>query len=340
MLPIDILHLDACSMALLDVAYEVRHKVDYVIAPQYIGWSFFAYADFSRYITEWTEPDQLATLIAQRYANLAAAYNLPYTISALDMSRIEQLKKAVDELAKQLKSWVNIDTNASGRRMRMFRDIRGLSLDDRSQFFDSNNNYLNTPRDGYVDLQDFAERVARAELTPDVTKAAADLLAEYNRPDSVVLTNLHSSVVDLPGKQREATEVPIDLTRASGLSLFYPAEGGALLSLPLILPHRSQRPPQIRSATHRCTSTTSTTRFSTSPVPRAGTNSCGHRLGNRRTKLPSSRRRRRLRHKSPVTTPVCPLRKAIMWPTRPTMGLPQAIACCSTPSSTTRAPLH
>lgn len=231
-LPIDILHLDACSMALLDVAYEVRHKVDYVIASQYIGWSFFAYADFSRYITEWTEPDQLATLIAQRYANLAAAYNLPYTISALDMSRIEQLKKAVDELAKQLKSWVNIDTNASGRRMRMFRDIRGLSLDDRSQFFDSNNNYLNTPRDGYVDLQDFAERVARAELTPDVTKAAADLLAEYNRPDSVVLTNLHSSVVDLPGKQREATEVPIDLTRASGLSLFYPAEGDALLSLP------------------------------------------------------------------------------------------------------------
>jgi hypothetical protein len=226
-LPIDILHLDACSMALLDVAYEVRGKVKYLIASQYIGWGFFAYADYARYITPRSEPEQLATLIVNRYATWAEAYHLPYTLSALNLTRIEQTKAAVDELAMLLKAWLNVDEQAKGRHKQLF-DVR-----NQSQLFDSNTNFINTPRDAYVDLGDFVERVKQAGLTNDITAAADVVLKELTRSatlDGLILVNRHSSTVKLPPQYGKGA--PITIQKASGLSLYYPAEGTALLSLP------------------------------------------------------------------------------------------------------------
>ena len=41
------LHLDACSLNLLDVAYEVRDNVKTLVSSQYLGWSYFAYDDYA-----------------------------------------------------------------------------------------------------------------------------------------------------------------------------------------------------------------------------------------------------------------------------------------------------
>lgn len=75
----------------------LRDKVHYLIASQYIGWSFFAYADYTSYIDQWTEPEALAKLIVDRYATLAEAKQLPYTLSALKLKRIQVVKSAIDD---------------------------------------------------------------------------------------------------------------------------------------------------------------------------------------------------------------------------------------------------
>jgi hypothetical protein len=234
-LPIDIVHLDACSMALFDVAYELRDQVDYLIASQYIGWSFFAYGDYASYIDQWTEPEQLATLIVERYGNLAERERLPYTLSALRLARISPLKTAIDNLAMWLKAWVGIEGAAGNRHDRLFNEIRNdrKVVDGVTSyhglFFDSNANYLNTPRDAYLDLKDLMERVKQANLTSDITAAATLVLAEFGRPDGLILDKRYGSG-QLPA--RYAKGIQIDIVNPSGISLYYPAEGDAFLSLP------------------------------------------------------------------------------------------------------------
>ncbi len=242
-LPIDVLHLDACSMALLDVAYEVRNQVDYLIASQYIAWSYFAYADYGRYMTQQSAPKELAWLIVERYANLAATDGNPYTISALDLTRetgrIEPLKNAVDDLAVALKAWLNTDGVDQDRHNLLFNTIR-----NQSQFFDSNSNLVNTPRDAYVDLKHFAEQIQQVgltnradSLTQDILDAANNVLAELIRPDNVVWHEKHSTPPTLLPEhlRQEGTALrkqPIDLDNAHGVSIYYPAEGSDLLALP------------------------------------------------------------------------------------------------------------
>jgi len=228
--PIDILHLDACSMALLDVAYELRGQVDYLIAAQYIGWSYFAYADYARYITQQSKAADLARLIVDRYGNLAEGDNLPYTLAALNLARIEAVKNAVDALAVPLKAWLNRDTSAQVHQAWFFANIR-----NQSQFFDSNTNYLNTPRDAYVDLKDFAERVRDASLPQEIKGTAATLLNELNRTDGLILWKRQSKPVPLPQRYwregQNSYAQPINLNRANGISLYYPAEGKLLPTL-------------------------------------------------------------------------------------------------------------
>ncbi|MEZ4864347.1 MAG: clostripain-related cysteine peptidase [Caldilineaceae bacterium] len=227
-LPIEIVQLDACSMALLDIAYDVRSetKVNYLIASQYIGWSYFAYADYAHYITQWTDAQQLATSIVDRYAYLATRDKLPFTLSALDLTRVGPLKNGISQLAIYLKAWLDADTDAGTRHQQLFNLLR-----NQSQFFDSNSNYLNTPRDAYVDLKDFVLRIQQAALTEDVTTAATAILSEFNRADAVVLHARHSSTsVHLPDQY--AHGALIGFTQANGISLYYPAEGDDLLALP------------------------------------------------------------------------------------------------------------
>jgi len=41
--PINVLHLDACSMNLIEVAYEIGERTDVMISSQYLGWDYFTH---------------------------------------------------------------------------------------------------------------------------------------------------------------------------------------------------------------------------------------------------------------------------------------------------------
>src|SRR5262249_38849046 len=58
--PIDVLHLDACLMGLLEVAYEVRDTTHYLVTSENLAWSAFAYDRYQATIDAQTTPDVFA----------------------------------------------------------------------------------------------------------------------------------------------------------------------------------------------------------------------------------------------------------------------------------------
>ncbi len=217
-LPVDILHLDACSMALLDFAYQVRNKVKFLIASQYLGWNFFAYADYARYAGSYPQPADLAYQVVQRYGELAKSRQLPATLAALNLARIEPVRNGVDELAARLGAWLNNDDTNRTRHAKI------TTLREQSQFFDSNSTFTNSPIDYYIDLLDWLSRLHAAALNPEITALAQKLINELQRADAdrVIWTSRIQSG-QLPAKYADGAA--INLSGAHGLSIYYPLEG-------------------------------------------------------------------------------------------------------------------
>jgi len=98
--PVDILHLDACSMNLLETAYEIRHATDFLISSQWMGWDYFAYDSYVNFLNDTIQTRFAAEEIVKSYAQLAENDGHPYTISALDMTRSAVALEAIDALAR------------------------------------------------------------------------------------------------------------------------------------------------------------------------------------------------------------------------------------------------
>lgn len=210
--PIDVLHLDACSLNLLDVAYEVRDNVKMLVASQYLGWSYFAYADYAAAIGQATTAQDAARTVVEHYAALAGADHFPYTLSALDLERSTTTLNAVDTLAAKLAAEIN---NNRSRQATMD------AIRKTSQTFDSNGDFQNNEQDMYVDLVDWARRVQSEVDNPAVKARAAALLAELNGPQPFIIANKQGSGY-LPAQYEGGPY--IDLSGANGLSIFYPQQ--------------------------------------------------------------------------------------------------------------------
>ncbi|MFN8492361.1 MAG: clostripain-related cysteine peptidase [Caldilineaceae bacterium] len=211
--PIDVLHLDACSMGLFEVAYELRNHVNYVVASQYLGWDFFLYDQYAQLAP--STPAQLARGIVQRYAARAQHAQLPYTLAAWDLSRIDPLYNGLSRLADMLNSHLtdNID---QARRLAL------LAVRKASQTFDSDRDSVNMPADAYVDLRDWLTHLRDANINDTITLSATSIINELQRPDGVILTQSASRT---PLPLDIAHGAVITLTYATGMSVIYPIEG-------------------------------------------------------------------------------------------------------------------
>ena len=102
---IDLVGMDACLMAMLEIAWQIRDHARVLVASEEIepgtGWP---YAAILRDLIARPAmgPAELATTIVRRYA---ASYRWPghgVTQSAIDLSRLDELVDAVDRLARVL----------------------------------------------------------------------------------------------------------------------------------------------------------------------------------------------------------------------------------------------
>lgn len=228
--PIDILHLDGCSMNVLEVGYQLREVTDYLIASQYIAWSFFAYDDYGVEVTDEMTAATFAEKIVMRYKVYAQSAEVPATLTALNLKRISAVTAALNDLVVPLKAWV---VRHPAARRRTLYEIR-----TQTQTFDSNGDFLNNPLDDYIDLLDWARHVYQATegceaagrnldrvLSCDIRDAADVLIRELqgqieseSEAPFVLRNEVHTAT--LPPRYQNGVEV--NLAQSHGVSIYYP----------------------------------------------------------------------------------------------------------------------
>ena len=191
---IDLVGMDACLMAMLEIAWQIRDHARVLVASEEIepgtGWP---YAAILRDLIARSAmgPAELATTIVRRYA---ASYRWPghgVTQSAIDLSCLDELVDAVDRLASVLlAALAGVHQAVAGARRRTL------------SFF----------HDHYVDLHHFASNLAQGSDLAAVRHACLDVMAIVTgrKAKSPVITESHA------GPRMGA---------ARGLSIYFPPSG-------------------------------------------------------------------------------------------------------------------
>jgi streptogramin lyase len=219
--PISIIHLDACSMGLLEVVYELRPRSEVplrsrlLISSQYLGWSFFAYEEYFANISAESTPEMVARTITRIYANRARSSRVPFTITALDLGRVITVARTVDRLAQELAAYAN---NSRAQYDQLY-DIR-----NRSGHVESNGNHINDPNDTYIDLLSWAQIIQREVQNQAIRQRATELIDELTGAQSFILPDGHQAgsgyLPSVFGGHR------VEMARINGISIFYPAIRG------------------------------------------------------------------------------------------------------------------
>ena len=199
---IDTLYLDACLMAMIEDAYQLRSYIDYYVASENLQWTYTA--AYSRYISEivaGTAPSQLAVLFATGYADEESSSSVDYTISAANVSKLDDLVVAVDSLASLLRSQMS---TYGGTLETIAQTV---------QRFD-NGEPIGTinPDDEYVDLYDFA-RLVKVNITDSGIQTAAQS----------VMDAVNAYIV--PGSEHHQTKQGTAVGNSHGVSIFFPRQG-------------------------------------------------------------------------------------------------------------------
>jgi len=215
---IDVLHLDSCSMNLLETAYELHEVADYLVSSQFLIWGTFPYAAYIHDLDANTLPGDLARSITYAYVDSVPKLNgikLPYTISVLNLNLTQEVHGALNAFVQEIE-----DAELSAEVLKEVR-IASQVLESAYEY----NNYQHEPeQDFYVDLGDWVrhliEHPATAEA-PDVIRSGRELLGKLSNVSGFIVENdNHSATMpDVHGGH------DIDLSAANGVSIFYPVEG-------------------------------------------------------------------------------------------------------------------
>lgn len=219
---VDVLHLDSCSMNLMEVAYELSDAADYLISSQFLTWADFAYVKSVQRLNAQTLPSALAREAAAAYAQ-SVPVGWPYTVSVLDLREAETVWSAVNQLGSDLSQAVQEDQLAPAA-------LDSVRL--ATQVFESdyaNRRIVHNPRsEFYIDLADWTHQLLahpEAGVLPDVRSSALHLSSLLDVAHGFVVASHHRSgyMPDRLGGER------IELERSSGISIFYPVENAESL---------------------------------------------------------------------------------------------------------------
>ncbi|MGH7334623.1 MAG: clostripain-related cysteine peptidase, partial [Candidatus Rokuibacteriota bacterium] len=188
---IDLVGMDACLMAMLEIAWQIRDHACVLVGSEEIeprtGWP---YATILRDLTARPSmsPAELAATIVRRYVQTYKRSWQGVTQSAIDLSRLDELVDAVDCLARVL--------------VAALPDVRLAVADARRRtltFFEEN----------YIDLHHFASNLALGSDVTPVRHACMDVMGifEGRATKSPIIAEAHA------GPRMRA---------ARGLSIYFP----------------------------------------------------------------------------------------------------------------------
>jgi len=164
--PIDILAFDACLMQMIEVSYEVRENVRYMVASEETepgdGWPYeLICAPLVQ--TPSMDAAALAKLIPQAYVQNYASKGKGCTQSAVDCSKLDELAAAVEFLALKITDACAVETSEIAAAKNALGATQKYSYADN------------------IDLGHFAEMIGQASKDETVKRAAEELRTVYGR---------------------------------------------------------------------------------------------------------------------------------------------------------------
>jgi hypothetical protein len=101
---IDILGFDACLMGMFEIAYQLKNQTNIIVSSQYIepatGWN---YKNILEEIKSDTQVEDIAKIIVNLYGDYYERDYTTATLSAYDTALVEEIAKAIDIFALELK---------------------------------------------------------------------------------------------------------------------------------------------------------------------------------------------------------------------------------------------
>jgi hypothetical protein len=208
-----VLFLDACLMGMIETATEVQPYAGYLVAGENLIWSRLPYEHYlaPSVLTPTTAPRTLAQAIVQHY-NEPPPTNEPFTIAALELSRLPELVEQVNNLAQQLLTALDQGSTAEAH-------IRAAYA--AAQKFDYDSSFILEPTDAYVDLADLAAQLLRPEyfINSNVTQAATQVRNQIVGGAGVAGMVVTTKAIS--GTNRW-TKQPWSFAGAHGLSIYLP----------------------------------------------------------------------------------------------------------------------
>ena len=217
---IDVIHFDACLMALFEMAYEIKDYAHFMIASQNLTAALYPYDDYAKVVLDepTITPIELAKRIAGIYFNheYMTINDQPRTISVLNLDKAGDIITKLNSLASNVIS--NIGSVAPAI----------VAARNQVQVFDASPDYTKgvenatyftlTKEDEYVDLRRFAKLLRDATSVASVRDAANALdneLAQF-----VVLSLANS------GYDTFVSNQIWNLDNSHGVAIFFPFAPG------------------------------------------------------------------------------------------------------------------
>ncbi|MBV7334186.1 hypothetical protein KFU94_39325 [Chloroflexi bacterium TSY] len=99
---IDLLYLDACLMGMWEVAYEIKDSVNYLLASESWSWTSFAYDDHLQDLADSPTVPEIGRRWMQNESAILAGDQYAFTYSLLDLSQVDLVRGAIDQLTNAL----------------------------------------------------------------------------------------------------------------------------------------------------------------------------------------------------------------------------------------------
>jgi hypothetical protein len=210
---IDILAMDACHMAMVEVASQIKTAAKIMVASEEVepGTGYNYATALTVFEHSGIDPQLAATYLVGAYHNEYQSTLADYTQSAVDLSCCDALEASVSNLANAL---IMLSTAGSAQEgFKMIRDIR-FNRSQTTEFYDSD----------YIDFGHFCKSlIARAQafLTADMSGLNAPTQKQLS--DSWNMVGLASTecLTVLKG-MIFANAVGRNLPNATGLSIYFP----------------------------------------------------------------------------------------------------------------------
>ncbi len=172
---IGLLFLDACLMSMVEVAYEVRGSVDYLLASQNWAWTVHSYDAHIAAVDRTSDVLTLGEAWMENDASRLEADEYPFTYALSDLSQIEAVLRELNTLSDALLPLVSSD-----------RDKFEAAF-AASDCFETDGNGTINEHDNYCDLASFAEQISAQFDDPEIHAAATavqDALHDVVRHES------------------------------------------------------------------------------------------------------------------------------------------------------------